>query len=289
MISYSGTTSELLSLLPHISEDIPLIAMTSHTQPSACPLTANRENSLLLPAPIHESEKTSFGISAPTTSTTAALALGDALALSVANKIHAADGKTSADVFRINHPGGAIGAASSTKNPSATGPPLMSELAVSVADIPIATAPPTSSINTSTTEQPLSVTSLDIIRTALRSPRGWVRLSPTHLIAPRRAQQELLLQTFLPQQQQQQPQIPSTAPIPLTHPSVTEKGDWISILGSWRVDEAEQWILRMRREARGRTFLKTGTVLGIVDARNEVSGVVEIEDVVGEEALMGEG
>jgi hypothetical protein len=287
MISYSGTTSELLSLLPHISEEIPLIAMTSHAHPSACPLIANRENTLLLPAPIHESEKTSFGIAAPTTSTTVALALGDALALSVADKLHAADGKTSADVFRVNHPGGAIGAASSISKPTPnSGPPLMSDLAVSVADIPIATASPTSSSSATTattitssfsiTGPHLPVTSLDILRTALRSPGGWVRLSPTHLITPRRIQQDLL----------PPPHPDSSTPILPTHPSITEKADWISVLGSWRIDEAEQWILRMRREARGRTFLKRGTVLGIVDARNEVSGVVEIEDVVGEEVLM---
>lgn len=43
----------------------------------------------------------------------------------------------------------------------------------------------------------------------------------------------------------------------------------------------------MRRAERGRTFLKRGTVLGIVDPRGGVSAVVMIEDVVGEEGLDG--
>lgn len=258
MISYSGSTTELLALLPHISEEIPLIAMTSHTQPFTCPLLANRKNSLLLPAPIHESEKTSFSISAPTTSTTVALALGDALALTVAQKLHTAIGKTSSEVFQSNHPGGAIGsAAASLVQPPVTA--LMSQVAVPVADIHT----PTSKRDTG------SLTSLDILQAAVRSPNGWVRVSPIHVIAPRRIQQFC--------------DMPET--IDTSHAVTIEKQDWISILGSCPIDEAKQWILSMRKEARGRTFLKKGTVLGIVDEKNEVSGVVEIEDVVPEEEL----
>lgn len=80
--------------------------MTSHLKPEACLLLAGREDGILLPAPIHQSEHKSFGVSAPTTSTTVALAIGDMLALTVADKIHA--GK-SGEVFQRNHPGGAIG------------------------------------------------------------------------------------------------------------------------------------------------------------------------------------
>ena len=36
----------------------------------------------------------------------------------------------------------------------------------------------------------------------------------------------------------------------------------------------------MRSSERGRTFLRRGTVLGIVDSEGKVSGVVEIERVV---------
>lgn len=256
MISYSGTTTELLTLLPHLPQTNPLIAMTSHTYPSSCPLLANRANGLLLPAPIHESEKTSFSISAPTTSTTVALALGDALALAVAQKLHTASGKISSDVFHSNHPGGAIGAAA-ISNAKVSGPILMSDIAVRVEEVHMAT--PRQGVG--------SLTSLDIIQTAVRSPGGWVRILPTHIMAPRRIQQlEDMAET-----------------IDAMYPAVVEKQDWISILGSCSVDEVKQWITGMRKEGRGRAFLKKGVVLGIVDERNEVSGVVEIEDVVADQ------
>jgi hypothetical protein len=258
MITYSGSTSELQALLPHISEGIPLIVMTSHTDPSSCPLLSNRANSLLLPSPIHELEKTSFGISAPTTSTTVALALGDALALAVAQKLHLAAGTTSSVVFQSNHPGGAIGAAA-TSSVKAVQPPLMSDLAVRVDDVLMATS----------IRGRNSISGLTVLQTAVRSPRGWVRVSPIHIIAPRRIQQfDNMAET-----------------IDINHSVVIEKQDWISILGSCPVEEASQWILNMRKEPRGRTFLKKGTVLGIVDEKNEVSSVVEIEDVVGEKEL----
>ena len=41
----------------------------------------------------------------------------------------------------------------------------------------------------------------------------------------------------------------------------------------------------MREGSRGKDFLKEGTVLGIVDMKGEVSAVVEIEDVVGEDEV----
>lgn len=68
---------------------------------------AERPNAIILPAPVHELEEVSFGVPAPTTSTTVALAVADMLALAVANQIH---GDDVASVFRRNHPGGAIGA-----------------------------------------------------------------------------------------------------------------------------------------------------------------------------------
>lgn len=64
---------------------------------------------------------------------------------------------------------------------------------------------------------------------------------------------------------------------------VREKSDFISVLGDCPIEEARQWILKMRSEERGKTFLHPGTILGIVDKHNEVSGVVEIEDVVGDD------
>ncbi|KAH9879474.1 hypothetical protein IAQ61_001292 [Plenodomus lingam] len=106
-ISYSGKTAELMALLPHIPLHTPILAITSHTKPSDCPLINQRPNAVLLPAPIHELEEVSFGVCAPTTSTTVTIAVGDMLALTVAEALHEEETET---VFRKNHPGGAIGA-----------------------------------------------------------------------------------------------------------------------------------------------------------------------------------
>ncbi|RMY08205.1 hypothetical protein D0868_04938 [Hortaea werneckii] len=62
---------------------------------------------VLLPGPIPEKEEESFGVGAPTTSTTVALAVADMLALTLAQELHR--GKTG-ETFKRNHPGGAIGA-----------------------------------------------------------------------------------------------------------------------------------------------------------------------------------
>lgn len=106
-ISYSGKTAELMALLDHIPAHTPVLAITSHTKPEDCLLLRERPNAILLPAPIHELEETSFGVCAPTTSTTVTIAVGDMLALTVAESLHEEDTKT---VFKRNHPGGAIGA-----------------------------------------------------------------------------------------------------------------------------------------------------------------------------------
>jgi hypothetical protein len=96
-----------------------------------------------------------------------------------------------------------------------------------------------------------------------------VRVSPYHMIAPRRVQK---LQDM------------NEAVCDYSDTSIVrEKSDFISVLGDCTIDEARQWILKMRSEERGKTFLYPGTILGIVDKNNEVSGVVEIEDVVGDD------
>jgi len=105
-VSYSGKTPELMAVLEHIPSSTPVLALTSHTKPRDCPLLRERPDGILLPAPIHELEESSFGVCAPTTSTTVAIAVGDMLALTVADALHAHKKR---DVFRKNHPGGAIG------------------------------------------------------------------------------------------------------------------------------------------------------------------------------------
>lgn len=97
-LSNSGETSELLTILPLIKRlGIPLIA-----------LTGNPNSTLARAADAHldvsvEKEACPLGL-APTSSTTAALVMGDALAISLLEK----RGFT-ADDFALSHPGGALG------------------------------------------------------------------------------------------------------------------------------------------------------------------------------------
>jgi len=84
-----------------------------------------------LPAPIHEDEESSFGLSAPTSSTTVALALGDALALATAQRLHNAPERGPAEVFKSFHPGGAIGAATAAAAAATAATTPMSMLSTS--------------------------------------------------------------------------------------------------------------------------------------------------------------
>ncbi|KAH7381436.1 hypothetical protein DE146DRAFT_286062 [Phaeosphaeria sp. MPI-PUGE-AT-0046c] len=108
-ISYSGKTAELLTLLPHIPTHTPILAITSHKRAADCLLLQTHPDTVLLPAPIHELEEVSFGVCAPTTSTTVTIAVGDMLALTVAESMYEREERGVKDVFRRNHPGGSIG------------------------------------------------------------------------------------------------------------------------------------------------------------------------------------
>lgn len=151
-ITYSGKTQELLLMLPHLDESLPTILLTSHTSSGTCEFIKHRPNTILLPAPIPEPEKTSFGVSAPTTSTTVALAIGDAIAITAAKEINA----SIASVFAKNHPGGAIGAA-------ARQPQTIKDIAISWYDIP-----------SEETAEP--ILGFDLLRAGLDSTTGWVKV-----------------------------------------------------------------------------------------------------------------
>lgn len=90
---------------------------------------------IALPAPIHEDEESSIGVSAPTSSTTVALSLGDALALATARRLHTTPGRGPAEVFKSFHPGGAIGAATAAAA-AATTPMSMVSTTSSLTSIP---------------------------------------------------------------------------------------------------------------------------------------------------------
>ena len=268
LLTFSGRTAELLQMLHHIRLSTSIIAITSHTEPSTCPLFAHRpaQNCILLPAPIPIPEAVSFGLPAPTTSTTAALALSDALALAVARRLHLSP----ADVFHRYHPGGAIGASVEKK-----GPPVMADLAITVADVPIAQKIIHLNPHSSTAHSH-PVTILDVLLTAARSSSGWVRLSPTSIISPRQIQ--MLGATFAEHLENGILAIQQEEIMGGRRGFVVEKPDWISVPAGSEVEEVRDWIGTMRL-GRGKAFLREGTVLGIVDAEGNVSGVVEIETV----------
>jgi arabinose-5-phosphate isomerase len=98
MLSYSGQTEEVTRLLPAIAElGVPLVAVTGRLD---SPLAEAAEVTLHLGA---IREACPLGL-APSTSTTAMLALGDALALVVSRMKH-----FTADDFARFHPGGSLG------------------------------------------------------------------------------------------------------------------------------------------------------------------------------------
>jgi arabinose-5-phosphate isomerase len=97
-LSNSGETDELIALLPYLKHrGVPLIALVGNLNS-----TLARKADAVLDASVAE-EACPLNL-APTTSTTVALALGDALALTLMQ----AKGLTP-DGFAINHPGGRLG------------------------------------------------------------------------------------------------------------------------------------------------------------------------------------
>jgi len=97
-LSFSGETEELVRLLPALAElHVPLVAMTGH----AASVLAQAANVVLDLGPLREA--CPHGL-APTTSTTAMLALGDALAIVLSQR----RGFSRADFARL-HPGGSLG------------------------------------------------------------------------------------------------------------------------------------------------------------------------------------
>lgn len=97
-ISYSGESEELIKILPHIKRfDIPLIGLTAYPDS-----TLGRYADVILSITV-EKEACPLGV-APTTSTTLTMAMGDALAVTLMNKIG-----FKAEDFASFHPGGTLG------------------------------------------------------------------------------------------------------------------------------------------------------------------------------------
>ncbi|KAK4158581.1 hypothetical protein C8A00DRAFT_28593 [Chaetomidium leptoderma] len=182
LITFSGKTPELLTLLPHLDKSLPLILLTSHTRPETCELVRLRPNTILLPAPVHETETASFGVAAPTTSTTVALTVGDALAIVASRELHAGG---VASVFARNHPGGAIGAALwKTTTTTTTTPPRKDEDEdedVRAVMVPLDKVAPLLLPLTATTATAMAktTTGVDVLRAGYASPSGWVKIPPS--------------------------------------------------------------------------------------------------------------
>lgn len=117
MISYSGESDEMISLLPGISNmNVPIVSMTG-----------NSKSTISLSSQFHldvsvEKEACPNNL-APTSSTTAAMVMGDAIAIALINI-----NNFSSDDFAISHPSGTLGRRLLT---------LVSSIMQSGTDIPI--------------------------------------------------------------------------------------------------------------------------------------------------------
>lgn len=105
MITASGNTPELKTLSGHIPKEVTTICLTCTPNSPLCKMT-----NLVLGAyvPDELSEKTLYGIEAPTVTTTACLVVGDALTITLAEML-VADHHQRRQNFGRSHPGGAIG------------------------------------------------------------------------------------------------------------------------------------------------------------------------------------
>lgn len=241
---------------------------------------------ILLPAPIHEDEESSFGVCAPTSSTTVALVLGDALALAIARKLYPLPGKGPAEVFKSFHPGGAIGAAllpptpismpTSVSSTSPTSVPadylqakvveqrplemttqtdkefkrLISDLAIPIGCIP-------------TVSSASDVRILDILLTAIQNPtaKSWVKLSPTEIIPPSNVR-SLSVSSSVDMNVSD-----------VSEPLAVEEKDWLRVPAASALEDVRKLLSDATR---------TGSIIsvvGLLDAGNELVAVVEPEQV----------
>ncbi|KAI1140528.1 SIS domain-containing protein [Hypoxylon sp. FL0543] len=236
-ITFSGKTPELLTLLPHLDVALPVIVLTSHTRRDECEIVRRRQDTILLSAPIHESETVSFGVSAPTTSTTVALALGDALAVVVAQELHS----TVTSVFAKNHPGGAIGQAFNK-------PRQIRDIAVPLSEIP------------TWSQSSIEPCGADILKMGYDSPSGWVRVgdaiaSPGHI---RR------LNTVHIQR-----------PVSAIPNLAIERGEWISIRADTRISQAAEWLRKpLKSPDYGEAGCNEDSIMAVVE-NGEIIGVLE--------------
>lgn len=246
---------------------------------------------ILLPAPIHENEESSFGVSAPTSSTTVALSLGDALAIAAARRLHTTPGRGPAEVFKSFHPGGAIGAASVVTTPmSMSTASFNSDYIQARPTLSSNTSPdpdhednqrpfltdtltpvPLSQIPTVSTPPNTSIRVLDILLTAIQHPnaKSWVFLSPDEIIPPRHIRS-------LSQTGNVDLNVADLVHIPFA----IHRRDWLTVSSSTSADEVRALVSKVRRNA-GEAPVN---VVAVVKESNPdiCLGVVEAEDLWGD-------
>jgi D-arabinose 5-phosphate isomerase GutQ len=235
-ITFSGKTQELLSLLPHIDRSLPLILLTSHTRPETCEFIRLRPDTILLPAPVHEPEKVSFGVSAPTSSTTAALAVGDAIAINAAKELQ----PCVSAAFAKNHPGGAIGAAAARAR-------TIKDISVSWLGIPIMAAR-------------IGSVGSDVLRAGYDSKSGWVRIRDS-VASPSRIR-------GLGNHQLSR----CVAKIPGLF---VARDEMLSISADISLRHAVDLISNMQQASDGEIVCESDTILAVMD-KGDITGVLEV-------------
>lgn len=241
-ITYSGKTQELMLLLPHLDEALPTIVLTSHIRRDTCEMIKRRPNIILLPAPIPESETISLGVAAPTSSTTVALALGDALAITAAKEMH----HSIAATFAKNHPGGAIGAAAATT----TSPQTLKNICVLLDDIPHLRG-----LGLTWTSQ-----GIELLRAGVDSASGWVRTQDDKVASPSRIRQ-------IPTVQLHQP----LAQLPHVFASLR---DMLAMSSDTPIRQAGDVVRSTRQNSLGDTLPCSADVIGVTEG-GEIIGVLE--------------
>jgi len=102
-LSHSGETDEVVALAATLRQDgIPIIAITRGAGEGEDPSRLERVSDVVLPVGVRE--EAGDGLMAPTASTTATMAIGDALALAVARRRNFTN-----EDFAKRHPGGQLG------------------------------------------------------------------------------------------------------------------------------------------------------------------------------------
>ncbi|OGM45222.1 sugar isomerase [Aspergillus bombycis] len=267
LISFSGRTPELLLLLPYIPSTVPIIAITSHLHPSTCPLLSfqSSDMGILLPAPIHEDEELSIGVSAPTSSTTTTAR--------ISRKRPSRDLQKSPSRRSIGAASNILTpmSMSTASFPSTTSDDLSSQQQ-SVASLPrpeetpcivdklvLIDQIPTVSTSTGT------VRLLDILLTAIQHPtaKSWVRLSPSEIIPPRHLR-ALSQSTYV--------DMDTSALASLRLPFAVSRDDWLRLPSSTSVDDA-------RRLVSGSTA--AGSVVAVMQDENPDAclGFLEADDL----------